>query len=1083
MEEEEEPQESYCTTADGRNTPSTGSSDASSSSADEEECSSSAAAQSTTERDSRQFTVTEHDPICIVGEIVGGYHLPIDDPHGEFYAYVLVRYDDQYVHVTKAAMEPGRNPVWTINRGSLFFLETTANELSRKDLKFSVWFKRKDPLRLATLERLLVGQVIVDCSTLILNNMNERLLEVDLKDEDGVQIEGTFLGKLTLRFRLATPSDQDFVEAFLKQSNSGAKTRPSDHTRYFLQEQFARPIAPLVTETDEAKVAGVTFVRALSNAFSARNIYEKGQQKVRVKPHPDKDNPETTLYMTPDSLRTETLAPSKEWIEAGSGSFAKLYLEILSCHDLPNVDVGEAMGNMTDCFVCAVFEDSMVQTPVIDDELSPHFLPWTQRAFVFNCMHPASILYLGAFDYDLGLSNHEALGRVGVNISNLQRDTEYVLMYQMYNSSNVMDRRPSGSIRIRLRIEYTDERKVMLAALGPRPKFHVNVFKEKSLSVVRYTCFGEYGDDNNGEKFDVTVMRSYVSEILEYKNALMYCISDALRSLVFWRGQVKVSDNLHLPLHSFLLFCSCALLVERPYLLPSFLILSVAWIMLATHTIRRQHPSPWHRCPSFLRYVDILRFGHSSLFLQKISPHEGEAEAVAYEEAWTQRLEKDQKFAATKAQLMQEMNDFGNENIHTKQGDLIPLDLLAKLSYYQGWLGQYCKSIRYIKIIATWEESIVSFWLTGVFLLAGIISLFLPWASILRWTGRLAVWGLLGPHMKLVDAFLQSDHSNDEKVIASLIDSYKKESQLVRHRHQRAANLKDLKETIFGKYSTLIPSYNLSRHCDRPLPTSYARLHKSSVAITMADACIPGQQFFGEMVPRPQPAAEDYDRQLPALQSILEFVQAHVKKSAHSERHMLLDHQESMDQEKTNIPQSIGVKMIQRPEWSKCHTNRQSSSALEAAFKRENSRKTAVLSMNLNACSSRRVVANHESGIERNHKTDSIHNSCTDGNMRQSYGHRAPKDTYLNFFSSFFEPAQERQQRTSTIPNDKQQVKFDLLNQVEATSDGIEVVLSSDSHDDENLCGDAANVDDDHPSTWGVGDSMIYFRPNKYKVE
>lgn len=98
------------------------------------------------------------------------------------------------------------------------------------------------------------------------------------------------------------------------------------------------------------------------------------------------------------------------------------------------------MSGYTLQFVCAVFEDVMVQTPVIDDELSPHWLPWTQRAFRLGIMHPASMLYLGVFDYDLGITDHEAIGRVAINISNYQRDTTYCLKFNLHKSSNVTDR-------------------------------------------------------------------------------------------------------------------------------------------------------------------------------------------------------------------------------------------------------------------------------------------------------------------------------------------------------------------------------------------------------------------------------------------------------------------------------------------------------------------------------------------------------------------------------------------------------------------------------------------------------------------
>jgi hypothetical protein len=36
-----------------------------------------------------------------------------------------------------------------------------------------------------------------------------------------------------------------------------------------------------------------------------------------------------------------------------------------------------------------------------------------------------------------------------------------------------------------------DEKAALMAALKPRPTIHVNVKKQKTFKVVRYTCFGE----------------------------------------------------------------------------------------------------------------------------------------------------------------------------------------------------------------------------------------------------------------------------------------------------------------------------------------------------------------------------------------------------------------------------------------------------------------------------------------------------------------------------------------------------------------------------------------------------------------
>jgi hypothetical protein len=159
-----------------------------------------------------------------------------------------------------------------------------------------------------------------------------------------------------------------------------------------------------------------------------------------VKPFPDPERPEITMFLKPGELKAETQKPSKHWVEAGSGTLGRLYLEVLSCHDLPNVDVGSTVGNLTDPFVCAVYEDCLVETPVIDDVLNPHWPPWTQRAFVFNIMHPSSVLYVAVFGYKRRLHNHRPIGRVEIYPGNLQRDTVYNLCYSLSSQSHSMDR-------------------------------------------------------------------------------------------------------------------------------------------------------------------------------------------------------------------------------------------------------------------------------------------------------------------------------------------------------------------------------------------------------------------------------------------------------------------------------------------------------------------------------------------------------------------------------------------------------------------------------------------------------------------
>jgi hypothetical protein len=550
-------------------------------------------------------------------------------------------------------------------------------------------------------------------------------------------------------------------------------------------------------------------VNAINNVFTSSVIRDQttGAKKARIKPNPDPERVEETKFMTPQEIHVETRTPSQQWVEAGSGSLGKLYVEILACHDLPNVDVGEAVGNVTDSFVSIVYEDTCAMTDVIDDELSPHWLPWTQRAFCFGMMHPASILYLGVFDYDLGMSDHEAIGRVAVNVSNLQRNTIYTLKYNLYPSSDITDRTANGSITIRLRVECFDEKAALLTALKPRPRIHVNVQKEKSFKVIRYTCFGQF---DNEEKFALTVIKSYVNEIFEYKSTLSYTIGDTVRSLMFWRGQVAVFSIL-LPLHSLVFFCMATNVVERPQLIVPFSLIGVAWIMLANLTVRRQHPSPWHRCPSFWHFLNLLRTGESPASTTSIKEFEGEEATRAYELEWEKRLEEDRKVAEKRAALQQAIDTIGDDEIKTKLlPSGIPLEMLNKLGRFQRIIGLVCKFFRLIKIIVTWEESVVSFWITALFLGAGLVTLVLPWGFILTWTGRILVWGLFGPHMKLVDLTLQANKKNDSKLHA-LMKNFDVQSNTARLRREEAMKVKDIKALAFGKLSIQVPSFNLGK--------------------------------------------------------------------------------------------------------------------------------------------------------------------------------------------------------------------------------------------------------------------------------
>lgn len=142
--------------------------------------------------------------------------------------------------------------------------------------------------------------------------------------------------------------------------------------------------------------------------------------------------------MTEDDIDTASQQPSSHWVESGSGSLGRLYVELIKADNLPNMDATSLnLRDKTDAFACMVFEDCVVNTDVITDSLSPRWMPWCRRAFVFNIAHPSSDLLLGLFDFDpevsplqtvsrvVSSSVHDPIGRVVINVARFWQDTIY----------------------------------------------------------------------------------------------------------------------------------------------------------------------------------------------------------------------------------------------------------------------------------------------------------------------------------------------------------------------------------------------------------------------------------------------------------------------------------------------------------------------------------------------------------------------------------------------------------------------------------------------------------------------------------
>merc|ERR1711957_865685 len=138
--------------------------------------------------------------------------------------------------------------------------------------------------------------------------------------------------------------------------------------------------------------------------------------------------------MTTTELQAAAVLPSTRWVECGDGTLGRIYLEVLQCTGLPNLELGGLWeGGKTDAFVSVVFEDTVVRTEVIRDCLSPVWMPWCQRAFVMQVAYPTSSIFLEVFDFDrVNGKKHDKIGHVTINLNNFLADAEYTLTYNIH---------------------------------------------------------------------------------------------------------------------------------------------------------------------------------------------------------------------------------------------------------------------------------------------------------------------------------------------------------------------------------------------------------------------------------------------------------------------------------------------------------------------------------------------------------------------------------------------------------------------------------------------------------------------------
>ena len=507
---------------------------------------------------------TNTSSIDFIIEIISATDLIPPKGFGSRNSYVIVRHGGKKIHKTEVEKNT-LDPIWTIKSKSIFIFTLYPEEYYNADLVFDV----RDSFH----PNLILGQLHFSNEDLI-KAKGERITR-NLKNlETGEDVQGC----LAIRCRRANQNDKDFFHAPQKKQMVVKRRLTS-----FIQPLYSKQNPTLQME---------------------RKKTINGEKHYFVRPM---DPSGKVTYLTKEQMNETCKLPSENWTVAGSGELGELYLEILSCKGLPNLDFGLPR-NKTDAFANVVFEDAIVSTEVVRDTLNPKFMPWTRRAFKLHIHDVNSRLYIGVFDHDFGGNKYDPIGRVSIPIHRFTPGTVYNLSYDLYDSSEVSKRKIRGQINLRMSIKWKGQRSLFFNSLQSQEEFTVNFDSKRDYDNAEYTVHG-YDDQR---EYSLKTLLGYVEELIHYRSVLAN-IAEGLKTVIFWRGHYDFTFlfciRLKLPLHSMIMLAFGIVLTEFPQYSVSVFFASIAWLMLGLLGNGYKRPSLWHRPPLFRNLILRLLTG------------------------------------------------------------------------------------------------------------------------------------------------------------------------------------------------------------------------------------------------------------------------------------------------------------------------------------------------------------------------------------------------------------------------------------------------------------------------------------------
>lgn len=802
-------------------------------------------------------------------EIVGAMGLStLGDDVDSFCVVSKVQASDNkksVIHRTKT-IPNDTAPIWTLKTKSICFVEL--DKKSQPGEKIQIELCRKSVGIPGIMATDVIGTVELTYPILLANGDSNRR-EYPVMSEQHLGIV------LALRFRKATPQDwTTFQELHL--GGNGSSTRP---------------------RADHAGDVDFEFVSSKGIIGNHTTVVENNtsQKAYRVWPFPDPDNPKDTTYMTKSKIQQISMEPSRSWVEAAGGAtdnYGSIFLEILGCDDLPNMDM-ELVDGLTDAFVACVFEDNFVRTAVIHDSLNPRWMPWSHRAFEFHIQHPSSILMLGVFDYDDNpLESHDPIGRVVIVPTLFEKETMYTLKYPLYHENE-----SRGTLTVRLRIHWHNAADASKAQSFVRPpRFIINVRTAKAWKTLRYLTRG------STDMTDVTLesVKLYATEVLEHWQRYCYFL-DVLAHILLWRGRVTVwGCSIWFPIDSIVFFVGLSLAVEFPAYMPSVAFYLIAYALLCNNYYLSNHPSPWSRVRSFTRVAVNNHFSSTQKVV--IEPEKGAEEAQIlrrlnqYKGIRVMAFLYTSIIGALKVYRVYSKNTPVDISTVSKSGSVFSKLYVNYLYYAHVCLRMVCKYSRLFRNFVNWRAGSTYKLTIDLLLFATTWALFPYKHVIINISLRAVVWIILGPQNKFIDIiWVQPYYRTKEQLLADGIpETVEEMKEEIASRPNILENmltskwvhemgksgrivvednlkLQAAREAHYGKYSEAVPAVDFSRFASVPTSSSFAQTFVSlngdgdTTAIKSTDGCyqdigshkkiwskVPGQKLYGNIIPIPK---------------------------------------------------------------------------------------------------------------------------------------------------------------------------------------------------------------------------------------